>query len=100
MQAGDVIVFSTALLHAAAPWTLTDRPRLNVFQRFQLSAYFGLGEKSTNFVGSGYPLESHKHRLSPAAYELEQPVSYIYLSIYLSGLSAYHNSAKYSAPTM
>jgi hypothetical protein len=31
---------------------------LNVFQRFQLSAYFGLGEKSTNFVGAGYAEES------------------------------------------
>jgi ectoine hydroxylase-related dioxygenase (phytanoyl-CoA dioxygenase family) len=32
LRAGDVVVFSTALLHQAAPWTVLERPRLNVFQ--------------------------------------------------------------------
>jgi ectoine hydroxylase-related dioxygenase (phytanoyl-CoA dioxygenase family) len=40
LAAGDVVVFSTALFHDAAAWT-EDYPRLNVFQRFTLSAYFG-----------------------------------------------------------
>lgn len=39
---GDVVVFSTNLLHAASNWTVDEYPRANVFQRFQLSAYFGL----------------------------------------------------------
>jgi hypothetical protein len=33
-------VFSTNLLHAASKWTVPDYPRCNIFQRFQLSAYF------------------------------------------------------------
>ena len=39
MAAGDVAIFSTALLHDAAAWT-EDYPRLNMFQRYTLSAYF------------------------------------------------------------
>ena len=40
MAAGDACVFSTNLYHDAAAWT-EEYPRLNVFQRFTLSAYFG-----------------------------------------------------------
>ena len=40
LRAGDCVVFSTALFHDAAAWT-EDYPRLNVFQRFTLSGYFG-----------------------------------------------------------
>lgn len=73
VMAGDVIVFSTGLLHAASKWTVQDYPRCNVFQRFQLSAYFGLGEKSTNFQGSGYPMEEYRDHISDEQYELESP---------------------------
>ena len=69
---GDVIIFSTNLLHAASNWT-EDHPRYNIFQRFMLSAYFGLGEKSTNFRGAGYPMEEFRDRISDGCYELELP---------------------------
>ena len=64
MTAGDVIIFSTNLLHDAAPWT-EDYPRMNIFQRYQLSVYFNETHKK------GYPLEEHKDRISPELYELE-----------------------------
>ena len=31
------------------------------------------GEKSTNFVGAGYPLDGFQHKISDAQYELESP---------------------------
>lgn len=64
MQAGDVLIFSTNLLHDAAIWT-EDYPRMNIFQRYQLSAYFNETGKS------GLPHEEYKDQLSEEAYELE-----------------------------
>ena len=64
LQAGDMIIFSTNLLHDAAPWT-ESYPRMNIFQRYQLSVYFNETHKS------GYPLEPHKSMISEELYELE-----------------------------
>lgn len=64
MRAGDVIVFSTNLLHDAAPWT-QDYPRMNIFQRYQLSVYFNESGKG------GYPLDAYRDRISEELYELE-----------------------------
>lgn len=64
MQAGDVLIFSTNLLHDAAPWT-QDYPRLNIFQRYQLSAYFNETGKG------GLPHEAYKDLISEEEYELE-----------------------------
>ena len=33
----------------------------------------GRGEKSTNFVGAGYPLDGFRHMISDAQYEIESP---------------------------
>lgn len=64
MAAGDVAVFSTNLLHDATPW-MEDYPRMNIFQRYQLSAYF-------NEMGKGgYPFDGHLDKISDAQYELE-----------------------------
>ena len=64
MQAGDVLVFATNVLHDAAVWT-EDYPRMNIFQRYQLEAYF-------NETGKGrLPHEAYKDQLSEEAYELE-----------------------------
>ena len=53
MKASDVINFST------------EYPRLNIFQRQQLSVYF-------NETGKGrYLFDEHRGRLSEAAYGLE-----------------------------
>ena len=64
LQAGDVIVFSTNLLHDASPWT-EDYPRMNIFQRYQLSVYFNETGKE------GYPLEEYRHQITDEQYELE-----------------------------
>lgn len=64
MNAGDVAVFSTNLLHDAAPWT-EDYPRLNIFQRYQLSVYFNETHRK------GYPLDDYKHLISDELFELE-----------------------------
>ena len=64
LQAGDMIVFSTNLLHDASPWT-EDYPRMNIFQRYQLSVYFNETGKE------GYPLEEYRHQISAEQYELE-----------------------------
>ncbi len=64
MEAGDVAIFSTNLLHDASPWT-EDYPRMNIFQRYQLSAYFNETGKG------GYPLDEHRDKISDAQYELE-----------------------------
>ena len=63
MKAGDVIVFSTRLLHNASPWT-EDNPRLNIFQRYVFSWFFDLPHL--------YPLEDHRDKLSDEMYELEK----------------------------
>ena len=59
-----MIVFSTNLLHDAAAWT-EDTPRMNIFQRYQLSVYFNESGKG------GYPLEAHRALISDDQYELE-----------------------------
>lgn len=64
MVAGDVLVFSTHVLHDAAVWTL-DYPRMNIFQRYQLSAYFNETGKG------GLPLEEYRHQIAEEEYELE-----------------------------
>lgn len=64
MNAGDVAIFSTNLLHDASPWT-EENPRMNIFQRYQLSAYFNETGKG------GYPLDEHRDKISAAQYELE-----------------------------
>ena len=64
MQAGDVAIFSTNLLHDASPWT-EDYPRMNIFQRYQLSAYFNESGKG------GYPFDEHREMISEEQYELE-----------------------------
>lgn len=64
MDAGDVLVFSTHLLHDAAVWT-EDYPRMNVFQRYQLSAYFNETGKG------GLPFEEYRNRITDEEYELE-----------------------------
>ncbi|MCG9127745.1 phytanoyl-CoA dioxygenase family protein [Candidatus Poribacteria bacterium] len=64
MQAGDVTIFSTNLLHDASPWT-QDYPRMNIFQRYQLSAYFNESGKG------GYPLDEYRDKISDEQYELE-----------------------------
>ena len=64
MTAGDVAIFSTNLLHDASPWT-EDYPRMNIFQRYQLSAYFNETGKR------GYPFDEHRDKISDAQYELE-----------------------------
>ena len=64
MNAGDVAIFSTNLLHDASPWT-EENPRMNIFQRYQLSAYFNETGKG------GYPLDEHRDKISEAQYELE-----------------------------
>jgi hypothetical protein len=64
MEAGDVAIFSTNLLHDASPWT-EDYPRMNIFQRYQLSAYFNETGKG------GYPFDEHRDKISDAQYELE-----------------------------
>ena len=59
-----MIVFSTNLLHDTSPWT-EDYPRMNIFQRYQLSVYF-------NEIGKeGYPLEEYRHQITDEQYELE-----------------------------
>jgi ectoine hydroxylase-related dioxygenase (phytanoyl-CoA dioxygenase family) len=62
MEAGDVIVFSTRLLHNAAPWT-QDYPRLNIFQRYVFSWFFDMPHL--------YPLEAYRDWLCEEMYELE-----------------------------
>lgn len=37
------------------------------------AAVDGRGEKSTNFVAEGYPLDGFRHKISDAQYELESP---------------------------
>jgi ectoine hydroxylase-related dioxygenase (phytanoyl-CoA dioxygenase family) len=64
LQAGDVIAFSTNLLHDASPW-IEDYPRMNIFQRYQLSVYFNETGKG------GYPLEEYRDQISDEQYELE-----------------------------
>ncbi len=64
LNAGDVIVFATSLLHDASAWT-EQTPRLNIFQRYQLSVYFNEAGKG------GYPLEDHRDLISDEQYELE-----------------------------
>ena len=64
MDAGDVIIFSTNLLHDAAEWT-QDYPRMNIFQRFQLSSYFNETGKE------GLPFEEYKKQITDEEYELE-----------------------------
>ncbi len=64
LKAGDVIVFSTNLIHEAAMWTEA-HPRMNIFQRYQLSVYFNESGKG------GYPLEEYRSQISEAEYELE-----------------------------
>ncbi len=63
MKAGDVIIFSTRLLHNASQWT-EDYPRLNIFQRYVFSWFFDLPHL--------YPLEEHRDKLSDDMYELEK----------------------------
>ncbi|MCY3556609.1 MAG: phytanoyl-CoA dioxygenase family protein [Gemmatimonadetes bacterium] len=64
MDAGDVLVFSTHVLHDAAVWTL-DYPRMNIFQRYQLSAYFNETGKG------GLPFEEYRDQITEEEYELE-----------------------------
>ncbi len=64
MNAGDIAIFSTNLLHDASPWT-EEYPRMNIFQRYQLSAYFNESGKG------GYPLDEHRHKIPDEQYELE-----------------------------
>ena len=64
LKAGDCIVCATSLLHNAKPWT-EDYPRMNIFQRFQLSAYFNETGKG------GYPLDEFRGQISDELYELE-----------------------------
>lgn len=64
MDAGDVLVFSTHLLHDAAVWT-QDYPRMNIFQRYQLSAYFNETGKG------GLPFEEYRDQITEEVYELE-----------------------------
>ena len=66
-----MVVFSTNLYHDAAAWT-EDYPRLNVFQRFTLSAYFGEFGPSPGGDSDGGNA-SHRDRLSPECAELEMP---------------------------
>ena len=62
LNAGDVIIFSTRLLHNASPWTQT-YPRMNIFQRYVFSWFLDLPHV--------YPLEEHKELLHDDMYELE-----------------------------
>lgn len=64
LDPGDCVICATSVLHNAKPWT-EDYPRLNIFQRYQLSAYFNETGKE------GYPLEEHRDRISAEQYELE-----------------------------
>ena len=64
MQAGDVLVFSTHVLHDAAKWT-RDYPRMNIFQRYQLSIYFNETGKG------GLPFEEYRDQITAEEYELE-----------------------------
>ena len=64
MDAGDVLVFSTHLLHDAAVWT-EDYPRMNIFQRYQLSAYFNETGKG------GLPFDEFRDQITEEEYELE-----------------------------
>ena len=63
MEAGDCAVFATALLHDAAAWT-EDYHRINMFQRYTLSAYFN--ENPSNAL----PHEDQRSYISDAMYEL------------------------------
>ncbi len=60
MNAGDVVIFSTRLLHNASPWT-QDHPRLNIFQRYVFGWFFDLPL---------YPLEVRREKLLDEMYEL------------------------------
>lgn len=64
MTAGDVLVFSTNVLHDAAEWT-QDYPRMNIFQRYQLSIYFNETGKE------GLPFEEFRDQITEEEYELE-----------------------------
>ena len=64
MNAGAVIVFSTNLMHETRLRT-EDYPRLNIFQRYQLSVYFNETGKG------GYSFDGHRGQLSEVAYGLE-----------------------------
>lgn len=64
MQAGDVAIFSINLLHDASLWT-EDYPRMNIFQRYQVSVYFNEGGKGR------YPYEEHRDKITEEQYELE-----------------------------
>ena len=63
MEAGDCAVFATSLLHDAAAWT-EDYHRINMFQRYTLSAYFN--ENPSNAL----PHEDQRSHISDAMYEL------------------------------
>jgi ectoine hydroxylase-related dioxygenase (phytanoyl-CoA dioxygenase family) len=69
MAAGDCAIFSTALLHDAAAWT-QDYNRVNMFQRYTLSAYFQEENLKKN-PDSGLPHEGQRQYISEEMYELE-----------------------------
>ena len=64
MEAGDCAVFATSLLHDAAAWT-EDYHRINMFQRYTLSAYF-----NENPYSNALPHEDQRSHISDAMYEL------------------------------
>ena len=64
MGAGDCAVFATSLLHDAAAWT-EDYHRINMFQRYTLSAYF-----NENPYSNALPHEDQRSHISDAMYEL------------------------------
>ena len=60
------------LFHAAAT-AAGCRPTQQQVNVANVVAPFGRGEKSTNFVGAGYPLNGFRHKISDAEYEIESP---------------------------
>lgn len=64
MKAGDVIIFSSGLIHTSMPWN-QDYPRMTVFARFQFRKYFN--ENPNNSL----PVEKHKDLISNIQYDLE-----------------------------
>ena len=51
----------------------TSSPRPDFNQTLAGVPLVGRGDKSTNFVGAGYPLDEYRDRISDEQYELESP---------------------------
>lgn len=61
VNAGDCLIFTEALYHGGRRWT-ESYPRYTVFNRY-----------IDNGSHNALPIETHKHLISEAVYELEQP---------------------------